>query len=193
MTAVGAIPSRDSVECRLQGRHRDSRPVRSAVRRLKGSSAQKTSSTCFSAGVPSAGVRPSVQDQVTSHEEYFRQTHVLIPIHSVYCQFWTRGFPHNPRSYLTRTTTRAATGTSCSTVSLRPAPPSHHPICILPPLCSPGPVFHAPHAGSTLFIRTLVAIQHAKDDTVTWHSVSCQFCGVLSSSYVSRNCTVRAE
>ena len=157
MTAVGVIPSRDSVECRLQGRHRDSRLVRLPVRRLKGSSAQKISSTCSSAGVPSAGVRPSVQDQVTSHGEHLRRTHVLIPIHSVYYQFWT-GFPHNPRSYNTRSTPRAATGSSYSTVSLRPAPPSPHPICVLTPLCSPGPVFHPPYTGSTLCIRTLVAI-----------------------------------
>jgi len=137
MTAVGAIPSRDSVECRLQGCHRDTRPVRSPVRRLKGSSVQKTSSTCSSVEVASVGVRPSIQDQVTYHEGYLRQTHVLIPIHSVYCQFWTRGFPHNPRSYITHATTKATTGTSHSAVSLRPAPPSPHPIRVLPSLCPP--------------------------------------------------------
>lgn len=137
MTAVGAIPSRDSAECHLLGRHRDSRPVRSPVRRLKGSSAQKTSSTCSSVEVASVGVRPSAQDQVTFHEGYLRQTHVLILIHSVYCQFWTHGFPHNPRSYIARTTTRATTGTGYSTVSLRPAPPSPYLIRILLALCYP--------------------------------------------------------
>lgn len=176
------------MECRLQGLHRDTPPVRSPAQRLKGSSAQKTSSTCSS-----TGVRPSVQVQVTSHAEYVRRRHVLISIPSFYCQLWPRGFPHNPRSYITRTTTGAATGTTYSTVSLHPGPPSPCPICLLASLRYPGPVFDAPHAGSTLFIRTFPAIQHAKDNTGTWHTVSCQFCGVLSSSHSSGTCAVGAE
>ncbi len=87
-----------------------------------------------------------------SHVEYVSQMHVLIPIHSLYCQLWTRGFPHNPRSYITRKATTAATGTSYSTVSRHAAPPSPYPICVLPPLCYPELVFRAPHARPTLFI-----------------------------------------
>jgi hypothetical protein len=45
MTAVEVIPSQGLVVCR-QGQHQDSQRVHSAVARLKGSSAQKTSSTC---------------------------------------------------------------------------------------------------------------------------------------------------
>ena len=59
MTAVEVIPSQGSVACH-QDRHQDSLRVHSAVARLKGSSAQKTFSTCSSAAVLGLVVRSVV-------------------------------------------------------------------------------------------------------------------------------------
>ena len=63
MTVVEVILSQGSVACR-QDHHQDSRRVHSAVARLKGSSAQKTSSTCFSAAADLGSVARSVEAQV---------------------------------------------------------------------------------------------------------------------------------
>jgi len=174
-TAAGAIPSRDSVECHLRGHHRDSRLVLSAVQRSKGSSVQKTSSTCSLVGVPPLGALPSILAQVTPHTVHMRKAHILIRIHSVFCQLWARRIPHDPRSYITRTTTRAATGTRDSTVSLHPAPSSPLSICVLLPLRYSELVFHTPGARSALLVRVIAAIQPETDDADSWRTVSRQF------------------
>jgi hypothetical protein len=63
MTAVEVILSQGSVACR-QDHHQDSRRVHSAVARLMGSLAQKTSSTCSSAAEVLRSVVRSVVAQV---------------------------------------------------------------------------------------------------------------------------------
>ena len=63
MTAVEVILSQGSVAC-LQDPHQDSRRIHSAVARLKGSSAQKTSLTCSSAEEVLGSAAHSVAVQV---------------------------------------------------------------------------------------------------------------------------------
>ena len=79
MTAAEVIPSQGSTAC-LQGLHQDSRRVHSAVARLKGSSAQKTFSTCSLAEVLGSVVARSVVAQVIFPE--YRSARTLISAQS---------------------------------------------------------------------------------------------------------------